>query len=161
MPNAGLSVSRQCMLLGIARSSFYYQPRLTSANEVDLLNRLDQIFTAHPVYGSRQLQVALLRERISVGRRRDRVAGFRVLPLLPGVGPGLAQRVLAAMADQPHPLRALTNIPAQSRTGDSWGDFVQTLQTICAGKAGGECQASCRLSYVMIPPIDEAAALAA
>jgi len=60
------------MLLGIARSSFYYQPRLTSANEVDLLNRLDQIFTAHPVYGSRRLQVALLREGISVGRRRIR-----------------------------------------------------------------------------------------
>jgi DNA helicase II / ATP-dependent DNA helicase PcrA len=67
---------------------------------------------------------------------RDRVAGFRVLQLLPGVGPGLAQRVLAAMADQPHPLRALTNIPAPSRTGDSWGDFVQTLQTISAGKPG-------------------------
>jgi len=60
------------MLLGIARSSFYYQPRLTSADEVDLLNRLDQIFTAHPVYGSRRLQVALLREGISVGRRRIR-----------------------------------------------------------------------------------------
>ena len=26
-PNAGLSVSRQCILLGITRSSFYYQPR--------------------------------------------------------------------------------------------------------------------------------------
>ena len=72
VPNAGLSVSRQCMLLGIARSSFYYQPRLTSADEVDLLNRLDQIFTAHPVYGSRRLQVALLREGISVGCRRIR-----------------------------------------------------------------------------------------
>jgi hypothetical protein len=26
-PEAGLSVSRQCTLLGIARSSFYYRPR--------------------------------------------------------------------------------------------------------------------------------------
>ena len=40
-PNAGLSLSRQCTLLGIARSSFYYQPRPTSADELDLLNRLD------------------------------------------------------------------------------------------------------------------------
>ena len=71
-PNAGLSVNRQCMLLGIARSSFYYQPRPTSAEELDLLNRLDRIFTEHPVYGSRRLQVALLREGISVGRRRIR-----------------------------------------------------------------------------------------
>jgi transposase InsO family protein len=71
-PNAGLSVNRQCTLLGIARSSFYYQRRPVSAEELDLLNRLDQMFTAHPVYGSRRLQVALLRERISVGRRRIR-----------------------------------------------------------------------------------------
>ena len=71
-PNAGLSVNRQCMLLGIARSSFHYQLRLTSADEVNLLNRLDQIFTAHPVYGSRRLQVALSREGISVGRQRIR-----------------------------------------------------------------------------------------
>ena len=71
-PNAGLSVSRQCTLLGIARSSFYYQSRPTSADELDLLDRLDRIFTEHPVYGSRRLQVALLREGISVGRRRIR-----------------------------------------------------------------------------------------
>ena len=71
-PNAMLSVSRQCILLGIAPSSFSYQPRPTSAEELDLLNRLDRIFTEHPVYGSRRLQVALAREGISVGRRRIR-----------------------------------------------------------------------------------------
>ena len=71
-PNAALSVSRQCTLLGIARSSFYYQSRPSSAAEFDLLNRLDRIFTEHPVYGSRRLQVMLLREGISVGRRRIR-----------------------------------------------------------------------------------------
>src|SRR6266850_2656223 len=71
-PEAGLSVSRQCALLGIARSSFYYRPRPESAAELDLLKRLDRIFTNHPVYGSRRLQVALLREGISVGRRRIR-----------------------------------------------------------------------------------------
>ena len=71
-PNAALSISRQCMLLGIARSSFYYQPQPSSSAELDLLNRVDRIFTEHPVYGSRRLQVALLREGIPVGRRRVR-----------------------------------------------------------------------------------------
>ena len=71
-PNAALSISRQCTLLGIARSSFYYQPRPSSSVELDLLNRLDRVFTEHPVYGSRRLQVWLLREGISVGRRRIR-----------------------------------------------------------------------------------------
>jgi DNA helicase II / ATP-dependent DNA helicase PcrA len=67
---------------------------------------------------------------------RDRVAGFRVVQLLPGVGPALAQRVLGAIADQPSPLRALANMPAPTRAGDSWGGFVETVQTIGGGKAG-------------------------
>src|SRR6516164_2533918 len=71
-PTAGLSVSRQCSLLGIARSSFYYRRRPESAEELDLLNQLDRIFTDHPVYGSRRLQVALQREGVPVGRRRIR-----------------------------------------------------------------------------------------
>ena len=71
-PEAGLSVSRQCTLLGVARSSLYYRPRPESAAELELLKRLDRIFTDHPVYGSRRLQVALLREGVSVGRRRVR-----------------------------------------------------------------------------------------
>ena len=71
-PRAGLSVSRQCELLGIARSSFYYRPRPEAAEELDLLQRLDRIFTDHPVYGSRRLQVVLAREGTAVGRRRVR-----------------------------------------------------------------------------------------
>ena len=42
-PEAGLSISRQCTLLGIARSSFYYRPRPESAEELELLKRLDRI----------------------------------------------------------------------------------------------------------------------
>lgn len=76
--------------------------------------------------------LALLR---FVENPRDRVAGFRVMQLMPGVGPGLAQRVLDAMADQPNPLRALANIPTPSRVGESWNGFVGTVQAIGGGKA--------------------------
>ena len=48
------------------------EPRPASEDALDLLNRLDRIFTEHPVYGSRRLQATLLREGISVGRRRVR-----------------------------------------------------------------------------------------
>ena len=47
---------------------------------------------------------------------RDRVAGFRVLQLLPGVGPTSAQRVLDAMANQVDPIGALSDdCPAATR----------------------------------------------
>ena len=42
-PEAGLSVSRQCVLLGIARSSFYYRPRPECAEELEVLKQLDRI----------------------------------------------------------------------------------------------------------------------
>jgi putative transposase len=72
-PKAGLSVSRQCALLGVARSSFYYRPRPECAEELELLKRLDRIFTDRPVYGSGRLQAALLREGVSVRRRIRRL----------------------------------------------------------------------------------------
>src|SRR5438067_7811834 len=80
-PEAGLSVSRQCALLAVARSSFYYRSRPESGAELELLKRLDRIFTDNPVYGSRRLQVALLRDGISVGRRRVRRSMRKFQPL--------------------------------------------------------------------------------
>ena len=59
---------------------------------------------------------------------RDRVAGFRLMHLIPGVGPSSAQRVLDVMADRPDPLSALSDIPAPPRSGEHWGAFVDTLQ---------------------------------
>ena len=76
-PEAGLSVIRQCALLGVARSSFYYRPRPESAEELALLERVDRIFTDHPVYGSRRLRVALCRTAFQVIKlcRRSREIG--------------------------------------------------------------------------------------
>jgi hypothetical protein len=41
-PEARLSVTRQCALLWIARSSFYYRPRPECAGELEALKRLDR-----------------------------------------------------------------------------------------------------------------------
>ncbi|MGV7216280.1 ATP-dependent helicase [Bradyrhizobium sp. UFLA05-112] len=61
---------------------------------------------------------------------RDRVAGFRILHLLPGVGPATAQRVLDHMAESPSPLAALTKLPAPPRTGDDWTTFIRTVENL-------------------------------
>ena len=67
---------------------------------------------------------------------RDRVAGFRLMQLLPGVGPSTAQKVLDRMDDEASPITALTEIPAPPRSGDDWTAFVETLQAVKSGKAG-------------------------
>ncbi|TCM53234.1 Rep family ATP-dependent DNA helicase [Rhizobium sp. PP-F2F-G48] len=61
---------------------------------------------------------------------RDRVAGFRLLQMLPGVGPQTAGKILDAIAADPEPLAALAEIPAPPRTGDDWSPFVTMLESL-------------------------------
>jgi DNA helicase-2/ATP-dependent DNA helicase PcrA len=67
---------------------------------------------------------------------RDRVAGFRLMQLIPGVGPSSAQRVLDAMADQADPLSALWRISAPPRSGEHWNALVEVLQQLYKRGAG-------------------------
>lgn len=67
---------------------------------------------------------------------RDRVAGFRVLQLLPGIGPGTAGKVLDAMASGPDPMWALGEIPTPLRAGESWGSLVELMGRLARRDAG-------------------------
>jgi DNA helicase-2/ATP-dependent DNA helicase PcrA len=68
--------------------------------------------------------LALLR---FVENPRDRVAGFRVLHLLPGIGPASAQRILDQMAEAADPLAAISNLPCPPRAGEDWASFIATI----------------------------------
>ncbi len=67
---------------------------------------------------------------------RDRVAGFRLMQILPGIGPSTAQKVLDQMADDASPMAALAVMPAPPRSGEDWTSFVSTMQELKTGKAG-------------------------
>ena len=67
---------------------------------------------------------------------RDRVAGFRILQLMPGIGPASAQRVLDAMADAADPLGTLLHIPPPPRTGADWTSFLATIGQLRSGSSG-------------------------
>jgi putative transposase len=71
-PDKQLGISRQCSLLGLARSSFYYKGKLISRRNLDLMKRIDEIFTENPDFGSRQITNALRREKQRVNRKRVR-----------------------------------------------------------------------------------------
>lgn len=61
---------------------------------------------------------------------RDRVAGFRVLHLLPGIGPASAQRLLDGAATSADPLTALAALPPPPRAGQDWTAFAETLTNL-------------------------------
>jgi putative transposase len=69
-PAAGLSVRRQCALLGVSRSSYYYQPCPESIQNLRLMRRLDELHLQHPVYGRPRLTALLQREGWQVNEKR-------------------------------------------------------------------------------------------
>jgi DNA helicase-2/ATP-dependent DNA helicase PcrA len=64
---------------------------------------------------------------------RDRVAGFRALQLLPGVGPATAGRALDCVAERTEDLETFA-VPAAAR--EDWPDFVEMLQLVRSRAAG-------------------------
>jgi len=67
---------------------------------------------------------------------RDRVAGFRLLQMLPGIGPKKAGSILDTIAADPEPLLALAEIPPPPKTGDDWVSFVQLLANLRKSHGG-------------------------
>ncbi len=61
---------------------------------------------------------------------RDRISGFRLLQLLPGVGPSTARRALDEIGAGSDPLAALASAPPPSKSGDHWPAFVAVLQDL-------------------------------
>lgn len=51
-----LAVSRQCELLDLPRSTFYYRPKPVPEGDLDLMRKIDECHLQRPLYGSRRLQ---------------------------------------------------------------------------------------------------------
>jgi len=81
-----MSLTRQAELLGLNRSSLYYQPVEASAETVKLRHRIDEIYTATPFYGYRRITAQLQREGTTVNHKA--VAGHMREMGLAGITPG-------------------------------------------------------------------------
>ncbi len=89
-----LSIARQCELVGIARSSFYFKPKGENVGNLELMRIIDKQFLDTPWYGSRQMARWLRRQGHGVGRKRVR----RLMRQM-----GLAPIYQAPKTSQPHP----------------------------------------------------------
>ena len=67
-----LSISRQCELLQLPRSS-YYRPwdcHIEDEENLELMSLIDEEFLRHPFYGSRKMKVYLSRRGLPVNHKR-------------------------------------------------------------------------------------------
>ena len=92
--HSGLSLSHQCRLLTVSRSSFYYAAKGESPENLTLMRRIDELFLKYPFYGSRQMVRQLRRECVRIGRHRVR----RLMRLM-----GLQAIYQAPRTSDPHP----------------------------------------------------------
>lgn len=65
-----MPITRQCRLLGLSRSSVYYQAVPVPEAELALMRRIDEIHLRLPFYGSRKIRDMLQREGYRVNRKR-------------------------------------------------------------------------------------------
>ena len=111
----GLSLSRQCGLLSISRSSLYYATKGESPENLALMRRIDELFLKYPFYGSRQMARQLRREGETVGRHRVR----RLMRLM-----GLEAIYQAPRTSDPHH-------PWTISSSNACGAVSNTRRSIC------------------------------
>lgn len=70
--DASLSISAQCHLLKVARSSLYWRPAAVSDDDLRLMRRIDELYLAAPFYGARRMVAVLRRDGWTVNRKRVR-----------------------------------------------------------------------------------------
>lgn len=73
-PTSEVSMRRQCELLGVSRSSLYYEPVEPDTEELALMGRLDELRLGHACLGGRLMTPTLKAEGLEVNRKRDPTA---------------------------------------------------------------------------------------
>ena len=70
----GISIARQCELIQLSRASYYRAvdsgPIIETPENLELMRLIDEEYTKHPFYGSRQLRNYLRRQGHPVNRKR-------------------------------------------------------------------------------------------
>jgi len=97
-PSEKLSIRRQCELLRISRSGLYYEAESTSAEELALMRRIDELHLKYPFYGSRKLSEVLKSEGYDANRKRIQ----RLMRIM-----GLEAMAPKPKTSEPHPEHAV------------------------------------------------------
>lgn len=88
-----MSVRRQCELLDLPRSSYYYQPQQESPENLKLMRQIDELYTRWPFYGSRRIAVELGANRKRIQRLMQRMGIEAIYPKKRTTWPGAGHKI--------------------------------------------------------------------
>lgn len=66
---SSLNIARQCDLLLINKSTYYYKPKGLTQRDVEIMQVIDKIYKEHPYFGARRMSNHLVAFRITIGRK--------------------------------------------------------------------------------------------
>ena len=93
-----LAKIRQCELLDLNRSSLYYKAKGMNEKDLNILNKIDEIYTDNLVYGYRYIYRQLLEDGFAVGK--DRVLNYMNILGLEAIRP--KKKKLTSIKDREH-----------------------------------------------------------
>lgn len=65
-----MSINRQCDLLGVPRSCYYYEPARETEYNLLLMQEIDKLYLESPSYGSRSMAICLQKKGYFINRKR-------------------------------------------------------------------------------------------
>ena len=118
-----MSVSEQCELLNLNRTSLYYKPVPVSEEKLKLLNRIDEIYTADPSFGGRTIGTILRREGFAISdpKVRSYMREMGLYAIYPG--PNLSKRAHESLI-YPYLLRGMDIV----RNNQVWGTDITYIR---------------------------------
>ncbi len=126
---AGLALKTQAVLFRTSHHSGLLEVELTRRN-----------IPFVKFGGLKFLEAAHIKDMLALLRfaenPRDRVAGFRVIQLLPGIGPAIAGKALDRIAAAADPAAALEAVRPPAAAAEHWPDFVATVRLVRSGASG-------------------------
>ncbi len=119
-PNPSMTIQRQCNLLGLRRSSYYYVAN-ESENNTELMNEIKDIWIEWPFYGYRKITDELADRGIKVNHKRV----FRLMTLM-GLRSVLSKpRINTSIATKENPIRPyLLKVLTINRANQVWATDI-------------------------------------
>lgn len=124
-----LPKTRQCELLGISRSSTYYKTKQLSSYNLNILNRIDEIYTDNPEFGYRYIYQQLLEDGFTIGK--DRVLKYMRLMGIEAIYPH--RKKATSIKDSEHKIYSYLLDKYWTKSGKMKNVYVPNANEVWSG----------------------------
>jgi len=124
-----ITKTRQCELIGISRSVLYYTPKPMNSTNIQILHKMDEIYTDNSDYGYRMIHQELLEEGYSIGK--DRVLKYMGILGIQALYP--TKKRLTSLQHPEHQIYDYLLKPYWTKTGRTKRVYVPTANEVWSG----------------------------